>query len=138
MSLLATKDDRQAVERLFIALKEKGFQPWMDEKNILPGQDWQLSIEKAMEKADFLLICLSRHSISKTGFVQREMKRAVELQQASPEGHVRLIPVRLEICDVPRSMKDWQWANLYEPDGLNKVIQSMLAHWSKKNLSQSV
>ncbi|HMS84037.1 MAG TPA: TIR domain-containing protein [Nitrospira sp.] len=131
------KEDRQDAGRLFLALKDNGFQPWMDEAHILPGQDWQLSIQKAMEKADFLLICLSRHSLTKTGFVQREMRRAVELQQDLPEGQVKLIPVRLEDCNVPTSMKNWQWGNLYEPDGLTKVIQSMIAQWGKRNLSQS-
>ena len=131
------KEDREVVGRLFKALKDKGLQPWMDEEHILPGQDWQLSIQKAMEKSDFLLICLSRNSIRKTGFVQREMKRAVELQQDLPEGQVRLIPVRLEDCDIPRSMNNWQCGNLYEQNGLDKVIQSMLVQWSKRNLSQS-
>jgi hypothetical protein len=131
------KEDRESAGRLFKALKDNGLQPWMDEEHILPGQDWQLSIQKAMEKADFLLICLSRHSIGKTGFVQREMKRAVELQQDLPEGQVRLIPVCLEDCDIPNSMNKLQGGNLYEQNGLDKVIRSMFVQWSKRNRSQS-
>ena len=43
--------------------------PWLDEEKLFPGQDWDMEIEKAVEAADAVLVCLSNNSISKEGYV---------------------------------------------------------------------
>jgi hypothetical protein len=39
--------------------------------------------------------------VTKTGFVQKEIKIAPDAADEQPEGRIYIIPVRLEDCDVP-------------------------------------
>jgi hypothetical protein len=39
---------------------------------------WEPVIKKALKQSDFVLVCLSVTSINKRGFLQREIKQALE------------------------------------------------------------
>ncbi|MBI1877020.1 MAG: toll/interleukin-1 receptor domain-containing protein, partial [Chloroflexi bacterium] len=52
--------DKPTVRDLYQRLQSEGFiQPWLDEEELLPGQDWQLEIPKAVRASDVVLVCLS-------------------------------------------------------------------------------
>ena len=42
--LAYVQEDTWAVDRLFRALEERGFAPWMDRRKLMPGQNWPRSI----------------------------------------------------------------------------------------------
>jgi len=63
--------------------REKWIDPWVDEKKLLPGQDWRLKIEEAVETSDIVIICLSTNSVSKEGFVQKELSTCIASQARS-------------------------------------------------------
>ncbi|MBK9780389.1 MAG: toll/interleukin-1 receptor domain-containing protein [Anaerolineales bacterium] len=86
---------------------------WRDEKNLLPGQDWRVKIEEAVEEADVVIICLSNHSVSKEGHVQKELRYAREIALEKPEDAIFLIPLRLEECEVPRGLRFYQWVDYF-------------------------
>ncbi len=114
---------------------------WLAEENLLPGQDWDLEIRKAIREADVVIICLSHSSISKTGYIQKEIKIALDIALELPEGTAFIIPVRLEECDVPDQLKLFQWVNLYERDGFDKLIRALNTRAksiSRVPISQSV
>ncbi len=92
---------------------EGWIEPWLDKDKILPGQQWQTVIEEAVETADIVIIFLSSHSVQKEGFVQRELRYAYLIAQEKPESTIFLIPVRLEDCLVPRSLRDFQWTDYF-------------------------
>ena len=117
--------DKPAVRALYRRLRDHGFDPWLDEENLVPGQDWQLEISKAVRSADVVLVCLSRLSASKEGFVQKEIKFALDAADEKPEGVVFIIPARLEDCEVPERLKRWQWVNLFEREGYNKLLRAL-------------
>ena len=50
-----------------------------------------------------------------------------------PEGTLDLIPMKLEECKIPDRLSRWQWVNLYEPDGYEKLHNALLE--AKKNAS---
>jgi len=89
---------------------------WLDEEKLYPGQDWNLEIEKAVEAADAILVCLSNNSITKEGYVQRELRIVLDYADYKPEGTLYLIPVRLEDCEPPRRLRPWQYADYFEKD----------------------
>jgi len=39
--------------------------PWLDEKKLLPGVDWNMEIEKAVESSHIVLVFLTNNSVSK-------------------------------------------------------------------------
>lgn len=123
--LAYAREDKDKVEDLNAKLTEAGFSPWFDLKEILPGQNWQESIIKAIRNSDVVLACLSKKSISKTGFVQKELKLALDELEYRKEGISPVIPVRLEETEVPGRLSQLQWVNLYEKDGINTLIKAL-------------
>jgi TIR domain len=63
--------DKEVVRDLFGKLVRDGFKPWLDEENILPGQDWNTEIRRAVRNSHVVVVCLSRSSITKEGYVQK-------------------------------------------------------------------
>src|SRR5438270_7379352 len=103
--LCHSSGDKPIVRKLYQQLQSEGIDPWLDEESLLPGQNWEQEIRKAVRDSDIVLVCLSPGSISKTGFVQKEIKFALDVADEQPEGTIFLIPVRLEECNVPERLK---------------------------------
>jgi hypothetical protein len=95
------KEDRPAARKVYEQLKQKGFSAWLDVFNLRPGQEWQVEIKKAIKNSAVFLACLSKHAVSKRGFVQSELNSALKILDTIPEGEIYLIPVRLDECEVP-------------------------------------
>jgi hypothetical protein len=119
------KEDLEKVRQIYSDLKAAGYQPWMDVQDIAPGQDWKFALQSAISKCDAAIVCLSTKSVSKTGYVQVELKEFLEQRKRRPEGSIYLIPVRLEPCPIPVEMADLHYADLFEKDGWGKVISSL-------------
>lgn len=52
--------DKPTVRELYEKLQNDGFDPWLDEENILPGQDWEHEISRASVTAmSFWPVCLT-------------------------------------------------------------------------------
>jgi hypothetical protein len=105
------------VRDIYFRLKAAGFSPWLDEKDLLPGQDWEVEITRAVRKSDVVLVCLSKSATTKSGFVQKEVVFALDVADKQPEGTIYLIPVRLDDCVVPDRLQRWQWVDLYSQAG---------------------
>src|SRR5215831_19612369 len=120
----ATEDKAQVCE-VYQQLKALGFAPWLDEEDILPGQDWDYEIEQALETADFVMVFLSTRSVEKVGYVQREFRRALYHAEEKPEGFIHTIPVKLDECAVPSRFRRHQWANLSEAGAFDRIIRAL-------------
>jgi len=120
------RSDRSRVRELYSELCTAGFEPWFDEMNVLPGEDWYRVLSRAISESDFVLICLSKESVNAKGFVQRELRFALEIALERPSD-IFIIPVKLEECEVPRSLWSYQSVELYEEYGLYRLISSIRA-----------
>jgi Leucine-rich repeat (LRR) protein len=135
--LCHSSGDKQAVRDLCKQLRADGFNPWLDEENLLPGQDWKLEITLAVRNSDIVLVCLSRDSVNKRGFVQKEIKYALDVADEQPEGSVFLIPLKLEECKVPERLSHLQWVNLFESHGYEKLLASLKTKTGKPPTDQA-
>lgn len=126
--LAYANEDRAQVRKLYDALQKAGFEPWMDEEKLLPGQNWPRAIQRAIEVADFFLICFSRRSVAKRGFFQAELRYALDVATRVPLEEIFLVPVRLCDCEVPLQIaRRTQYIDLF-PDwdaGVQAVISMM-------------
>ena len=125
--LCHSSGDKVAVRDLYLRLKADGFLPWLDEENLIAGQDWEYEIRKAVRQSDTVVVCLSRNSINKTGFIQKELKYALDVADEQAEGSIFMIPLRLEECDVPERLAKWHWINYFEDDGHERLVQALRA-----------
>lgn len=123
--LIYAREDIEKVDKLYNQLKEKGFKPWFDIKEIVPGQRWKDSIRDAIQKSDVALALISKNTLNKKGFVNTELEMALDLLEERVEGYSPVIPVRLEDIEVPGRLKSLQWVNLYEKDGINQLHNAL-------------
>ncbi|MBI1928614.1 TIR domain-containing protein [Candidatus Poribacteria bacterium] len=119
------REDKEKVESLYQKLSDAGFKPWMDTKDLLPGEKWRSRIQKAIRDTDFFLACLTANSITKRGFLQREIKLAWDILQEQLESDIYLIPVRLEVCDVPEILCEVQWVDVFEDNGWARLLEAI-------------
>ena len=125
-------DDKSLVRKLYERLKDDGIDVWFDDENLLPGQNWDIEIQKAVRQSDVVIICLSKKSVTKEGYVQKEIKIALDIADEKPEGTIYLIPTRLEECKVPHRINRWQWIDLFSADSrklTTKNIKGYLDHF---------
>ena len=122
------QEDFAAAERLFDALEASGFDPWLDRRKLLPGQNWPRSIENAIGTSDFFLACFSHRSVKKKGGFQAEIRYALDCSQVVPLDEIFLIPARLDACPVPvRIQRETQYIDLF-PDwdrGFRRIVAAM-------------
>lgn len=119
--------DKGVVGELYRRLCAVRIDPWLDEEKILPGQNWKLEIEKAVRDVDVVIVCLSNDSISKKGFVQKEITIALDVADEQPEGQIFLIPVKLEDCEVPNRLSHLQWVDYSGEKGFDRLLHSLWA-----------
>ncbi|MGA7192990.1 MAG: toll/interleukin-1 receptor domain-containing protein [Anaerolineales bacterium] len=124
--LCHASQDKPVVRELSRRLVGEGWiDTWVDEKKLLPGQDWRTEIEEAVETSDIVIICLSTNSVTKEGFVQKELRYAREIAFEKPEETIFLVPLRLDDCSVPRGLRFYQWGD-YFGEKKNETYDALL------------
>jgi acyl carrier protein len=101
--------------------------PWLDKENLLLGQRWEDGISLAVRSSDIVLVCLSNSSIRKTGYVQKEIKDALDVADTQPEGTIFLIPIKLEECQIPHRLSHLHYVNLLEREGFDRLMHSLIS-----------
>jgi formylglycine-generating enzyme required for sulfatase activity len=124
--LCHASEDKGQVREVYQRLAAiEGFEPWLDEEDLLSGQDWAYEIPRALEASDFILIFFSSTSVGRRGYVQREMKLALDALQEIPAGEIFTIPVRLDECEVPEPFRRYHYANLFDPRGFDRLVTAL-------------
>jgi len=123
--LCHSSGDKPVVRTLCEKLKAEGFVPWLDEKDLLPGQWWEMEIRMAIDRAGAIVVCLSNGSISQERFLQREIRLALDKAAETPDDTIFLIPARLEKCSIPVRLNEFQWVDLFEDSGYPRLLQAL-------------
>ena len=120
-------DDKPRVRELCRRLREDGFEPWLDEERLLPGQDWELELSGAVRRSDAVIVCLSVASVGKVGYLQKELRLVLDAAEYQPEGRIFVVPVRLEQCALPIRLSRWEYADLFVADGYERLKAALTA-----------
>ncbi|TRV56142.1 MAG: TIR domain-containing protein [Microcystis panniformis Mp_MB_F_20080800_S26] len=112
--LAHASDDKPAVLALYNRLKQAGYKPWLDKKDLIPGQIWRDEIPKAIKASQIFLACLSALG---------EM----------PPGTIFFIPMRLEECEIPDlrlaqvdlNLRDIHRLDYWEEDGFEQLERAI-------------
>lgn len=115
--LCHTSGDKPVVRALYKWLRDEKIDVWLDEENLLPGQDWRTEIPKAVQNSDAIILCISNKSITKEGYIQKEIKFALDFADEKPDGTIFIIPCRLDECNVPARLSRWQYVDLFFDNG---------------------
>lgn len=118
-------EDRRLVQEIGDRLEEDGVVTWFAPDRLLPGDDWEATIEAAIEASDFVVVFLSEKSVNKKGYFQREVKRAFEIREELPDGERFIIPVLLDECEPPQRFKSIHWIRFGEPESYARLKKAL-------------
>lgn len=131
--LAHASEDKPTVRQLLKKLRDHGLEPWLDEEMLSAGVEWDKEIRTAIRQSRFFLACFSKHSISKDGYVQRELRIALHNLEEKAPGNIFLIPGLLEEVELPDiivgtvSLRSYQYVRLYEKKELDRLIVTLRA-----------
>jgi TIR domain len=94
---------------------------------LLPGQVWEREIPSAVQSSDAVLVCLSSRPVAKTGYLQREIKFALDAAEEQSDDSIFIVPAKLEPCEVPERLLRWQWVDLFAGDGYDRLLTALQA-----------
>jgi formylglycine-generating enzyme required for sulfatase activity len=131
--LAHASEDKPAVLALYDRLKQAGYKPWLDKKDLIPGQIWRDEIPKAIKASQIFLACLSAKSANKQGYIQRELRIALDTLGEMLPGTIFFIPMRLEECEIPDlrlaevslNLQDIHRLDYWQEDGFEQLERAI-------------
>jgi len=125
------KEDIDYAKRIYNYLNENGIDVWLDEFSLMPGQKWKTEIKKAIKESQYFLALLSSKSVTKQGYVQKELKEALEMLDEMPESQIFILPIRIDVCEPSHhAINELHWVDLFPSwnDGIQKVVKTVLVN----------
>lgn len=122
--------DRDEVLAYYEHLESRGYDVWLDKNRLVGGQNWDLEIKRALQKAEIIVVFLSHNSVDRRGYAQREIKIALDQKNNRLIDDIYLIPVVIEHdVRIPTEFTDIQVVGLSDEDryvGLCDAIEHQL------------
>jgi len=119
------REDERAIFNLKWGLQKAGFDVWFDKSSLEPGQDWKLEIAQAIRTAKVFIACMATRSVGKRGFVQAELKQALDVLREIPEGDVFVVPARLDDCRIPESLRHLHHIDIFADGAVPALVRSL-------------
>lgn len=82
--------DRAVAETIAESLKGAGHQVFFDQDSLPPGDSYDLRIQRAVTESDFMVFCLSEHSIRPASYALTELRHA---RKRWPSAKDKVLPV---------------------------------------------
>ena len=92
------REELDSAKRMYKELKKAGLSVWFDKESLLPGHKWKNEIKKAIRTSRYFLALMSKKSLDRKGFLNKELTEALEILDEYPESDIFLIPVRIDEC----------------------------------------
>jgi hypothetical protein len=122
------REDLATAKQLLSDLRFLGIEPWLDIEHLLGGQDWEREVRHALRDATHVIAIMSERAVNKRGFVQKELRYALEQLQEFPPGDIFLLPVRLDETS-PRhdELLKLHWIDLFPSyyEGFARLAKSL-------------
>ena len=112
-------------------LVNQGFNVWIDCRCLKPGQNWEFEIRREIDKAAFVLIFVSQNSFDRRGYVQRELKLAIDKLNEKLIDDIYIIPILLDDAPIPPQLRGIQHIKASEPN-CNERIADAIRHQQQR------
>jgi len=122
------REDVATAERLYNDLKRLGADPWMDTEDLVAGESWKSTIESAIKESSHFLVLISEHSVTKRGYVQKEVVQALQVLDEVPPNQIYVVPVRLDESKPTHArLNELHWVDLFlrYDEGLERIASSL-------------
>ena len=119
----AAPNDLRQARKLYRYLNRYNIKPWLGAEDLLPGQDWEVEMSKALRVSDIVIIFISDNLEKTSGQVQKEIKFAIDKALEMPEGRIFIIPIRLDQCEIPYALEKYYPLDLFGNQDYKKLMQ---------------
>ncbi|MDJ0902154.1 MAG: SUMF1/EgtB/PvdO family nonheme iron enzyme [Xenococcus sp. MO_188.B8] len=127
-------DDKEVVLQLYHRLKDAGYKPWLDKKDLKGGQNWRSEIPKVIKNSQLFIACFSKLSVARIGFFQNEFKIAFNHLASLSPNSIYFIPLRFDDCEIPDlrlpeyglNLWDIHRLDYFENDGFGKLEDTII------------
>jgi TIR domain len=131
----ASEDKERFVLEFATKLRNNGIDAWLDKWEMLPGDSLVEKIfEEGLKEAQAVIIVLSKYSVNKP-WVKEELNTSVVNKISKG---TRIIPVVLDQCEVPESLKSTVWERVKDTndyqESLDRIIASIFGIISKPSI----
>jgi len=124
--IIHSHKDKKEAREVTNLLRDMGYNPWLDEEEIVPGQNWNKAIRQAIENSSVALFLASVNTNEKESSVFQEIKAAREVLRAHDEAHSPIIPVFLsEEAKLPKELAEIHAVKLFETDGKSQLDRGL-------------
>lgn len=118
--------DREQVARYHDELKARGYNVWMDFRQLKPGQVWDFEVRRILNKAALIIVFISKSSVDRRGYAQREIKLALDRASEKLSSDIYLVPVLLdEDATIPEELQKIHIVRASESDCVEKIEDSI-------------
>ncbi|WP_218673890.1 toll/interleukin-1 receptor domain-containing protein, partial [Candidatus Entotheonella palauensis] len=124
-------EDKKVVGRVYDALREAGFEVWIDPESVFGEFAWESDTDNCLRQAACMLVFLSKNSVRKIGSTHHEFGQLIDTWKDMPDGTIHTIPVRINDCQMPELLSRLDHIDLFEDEGLEHVIRCLHENGSK-------
>lgn len=101
------RSDAKIAKRLFDELPKDQFEVWLDSEMLKGGEDWNAELEEKLKSCDYFLVLNSQNLLAKqVGYVNKEIKLALDLQAYRGPGLKFIIPLQPDNSDAESGRPD--------------------------------
>src|SRR5688572_11005396 len=118
-------EDREIAESVAKGLRAKGVDAFFDRWEILPGDNFVTRLNAGLARAEFFVLLLSEHSLTKVWPKAEQDAATVRMV----EENVRVIPVDLGVqsTDLPPLLRPITWVTLgKDPEGIDSAVNRII------------
>jgi CheY-like chemotaxis protein len=122
-------EDRIIAEMLAQKINQIGFHTWIDFAGIKGGDEWQQSIDDALEQSSAFLVLLTPES-NASRWVKYELQRAISRK-------LRIIPLMIRSCALPDEIEHLHYVNFLQSsdqafNSLHRALLTAVVHHEPK------
>jgi hypothetical protein len=133
----ASEDKERFVLRFAERLRSKGIDAWLDKWEMLPGDKLVTKVfDNGLKQSDAVVVVLSNTSIKKP-WVQKELDTAVVKNIIE---QTRLIPIRLDECELPFCLMDTVYQEVSDLDSydstFDRIVSAIFGQYDKPPLGE--
>jgi hypothetical protein len=129
-----SRTDADKARRKYEILKSIGCSVWFDKESLLPGQDWDQEIRRAVRGASLFMALLSSDGLKRRGFLHKELRLARDVIDEFPEGDIFVLPVLLD-SGAQEFLPDWLRRFHWTEWGTDYVSKEL---WAAISISQAI
>lgn len=125
--------DGNEVEKIYLFLKQSGYNPWMDVYDIIAGEQWERSIARAIKKSVIFIACLSSNSARRRGVIQKEIQLALDKYEGLLPEDIFIIPLRLDECSIPERLAHLHVEDWFDEDAPERLLKAISTGINRRN-----